>query len=459
MDFQRLKNIFFPRSAPPAPPASALPEIRFKAVVVEFYDNSDYNKGEKLSRILQNCEGLEVACLSETFDKSFLNFESRNLFDLIDKGQSLLEQAGADVLVWGYRSGDQIRLNFQNRLQYQQNDQSFVILLDCLYIPADSLNDFQAFPDALADLIYGAIISAVNRPQREYKIYKKYLLKKIIRRLSEVDSAKSLGLEYIPYILNFLGIIYMSLAYDSPHEEDFKIVRNLFENALKHQNLLIQPTHLGCIYYHLGQLYESASLYMGKKPSAYLRGAIKNMHTAQKYLGKFTYPYHYGYICYKLSELYFKYWKQSEDIQALRDAVFQLREAEKIFTQVLFPEFWGHIEGSLGHMLQNLGNLAKSRDICQLAINAYQNQQKIITERRQPGVWAEIQNKIGEIYYLQGKVFRDSDYFEEALACFHDALYIFETHKDEAMANNIKTSIAKSYQMLSDLRNENIGDS
>jgi len=455
MNLNRLKNLFFPHQAQHQPTIASVPEIRFKIAIAEFFDNSDYNKGKKLADTLQNCEGIDIIYLDEPFDKSFLNLESRNLFDLIDKGQSLLEQNQADVLVWGYRDNSQIRLNFQNRQQYENIDCSFVSLLDCLYIPADSLNDFQQLPDSLATLIYGAIISAVNRQEREYQIYKKYLLKKTVNRLSEIDSAKAMGLEYIPYILNFLGIIYLSLVYESQYEADFKIVKNLFENALKHQNLLLQPTHLGCIYYHLGQLYESASAHTQNKPSVYLRGAIKNMHTAQKYLGKFTYPYDYGYLCYKLSKLYFNYWKQTEDLQALRDGVFQLREAEKIFTQVLFPSFWGHIQGNLAHLLKNLGNLTKSQKICQLAVNAYRNQQKIITERHQPLVWAEIQNKIGEIYYMLGKLSDDSDYIEEALACFHDALYLFENHKDWETVNYIKTDISKSYQILYDIRNKN----
>ena len=452
MFWQNLTKLFHP-PRDKEPTALTMPEIKFRILVAEFSDDCDCSKGARLAQVLQNCEGIEIIYCNEPADKSFLNLESRQIFDLLDNGQALLDKNRADVLIWGYRNDKQIRLNFQNRRQYEPDDDNFVLLLDSLYIPASSLDNADTFPDSLANLLYGAAISAVNRPEKEYRIYQKYLLKKIVSRLAQTDSAKEMGLEYLPYILNFLGIIYMTLARESTYEEDFKIIRNLFTGALKYQNMIMQNTHLGCINYHLGRLYENAALHINKKTSACLRGAIKNMQLAQKYFGKYTYPYDYGYICYKLSELYFLYWKQSEDLQALRDAVFQLREAEKIFTRVLFPDFWQHIEGRLGYMLQNLGNLTQSRDISQLAVNAYRNQQQIITERKQPELWARLQNQIGEICYAQGKFSEDSEYLEEALACFHDALYIFEKSADNQMIKLVKANIAKSYNILSDLRN------
>ena len=173
---------------------------------------------------------------------------------------------------------------------------------------------------------------------------------------------------------------------------------------------------------------------------------------AQKYLSKYTYPYDYGYICYKLSQLYVNYWKQTEDLQALRDAVFQLREAEKVYTQTLFPKFWAHIQEELGYLLHNLAHLTKSTELYNLAITAYQNQQQVITERENPVSWAKAQEKIGNIYYLQGRKDLDISLLEEALSCFHDALYIYE---NAHLANNIKQSksdISKTRQILSEIK-------
>lgn len=161
--------------------------------------------------------------------------------------------------------------------------------------------------------------------------------------------------------MNFLGIIYLSYAFDKSDGRDFKIVKSLFDTAIKHQDLITSPIHLGCIYNHLGQLYDCATRYMDKNPAAYFKGAIEYYRLAQKYLSKYTYPYDYGYISYKLSKLFFNYWRQKEDIQALRDAVFQLREAEKIYTYALFPEFWAEIQGQLGYLLSLLGSFTKAK--------------------------------------------------------------------------------------------------
>ncbi len=432
------------------PPANGL-NINFKVLVIEFADNVEGNSGETIAQLMTGKEGLQVTYFNEPFSKHFLNLESLTLFDLIDKGQALLERTGSDILLWGYREADKIRLNFQTAKQYEEQDNSFVSLLDSLYIPATLANNHQDFPEALSNLIYGALISAVNLSGKEAKIQKKYLLRKIIDKLTRDNSAKNLSIEYIPYIMNFLGIIYLSYAHDNGNEKDFKIVKNLFETAIGHQDLIKNPIHLGCIYYHLGQLYDTASQNMQRKPLSYYRGAIENYRQAQKYLNKYSYPYDYGYISYKLSDLFYNYWRQKDDLQALRDAVFQLRESEKIYTYALFPDFWAHIQGKLGYLLSMLGSITKSESISELAITAYQNQQKVITERREPLEWARIQERIGDICYRLGKTADDKDLLEEALEYYHDALYIYENMELTEDAKKLTISIAKTSQHLNRL--------
>lgn len=428
---------------------SAAELIDFRIVIVEFSDNVESSNGETITRLLNAKEGLSATYYDDPFPKTFLNLESRTLFDLIDRGQALLDRTHADVLVWGYREGDKIRLNFQTEKQYENEDCAFVSLLDSLYIPADSINAENGLPQAVGNLIYGAAISSLNTFSKEKKIHKRYLLKKIINQLSKDNSAKTLSIDYLPYIMNFLGIIYLSYCFDNNDEKDFKIVKNLFETALRHQDLIKNPIHLGCIYYHLGQLYDTATQFMQRRPSSYYREAINNYRLAQKYLSKYNYPYDYGFISYKLSQLFFNYWKQKDDIQALRDAVFQLREAEKIYTYALFPEFWAEIQNSLGYFLSLLGSLTKSEEICELAIASYKNRQKVITERRDPLLWASIQEKIGDIYYHLSKENLDKDLLEEALDYFHDALYIFENAEKDEEIRKLTASIAKTSQLLS----------
>lgn len=447
-----IKNTFLqPR---PSNPEDLAPEeimhINFKVVVVEFADNVEGNCGELVTAFLQSCEGLSVSYFNEPFNKTFLNFESRTLFDLVDKGQDILEKTGADVLVWGYRENDKIRLNFQTSAQYGTEINSVVSLLDCLYFPAALFEQSGiVFPSSLVTLLYGAIVSALNFSNKSAQIQKRYLLKKIVDRLSADNSAKALSIEYLPYVMNFLGIIYMSSCSHIESEKDFKIVKGLLETALKHQDLINSPIHLGCIYNHLGQLYDYASTGALKRLSSYYRNAISNYRLAQKYWGKYNYPYDYGLISYRLSELYYNYWKQKEELQALRDSVFQLRESERIFTYALFPEFWADIEGRLGYLLSVLSSLTASDEIAELAIAAYKNRQKIITEKRDPLLWAQIQEKIGEIYYRIGKNESDKDALEESLEYYHDALYVFENMSLREDSQRLTASIAKTNQVLS----------
>ena len=155
----------------------------------------------------------------------------------------------------------------------------------------------------------------------------------------------------------------------------------MLDTAVSHQDLIKNPLHLGCIYNHYGQLHSVAIKNEVKNVLKHYKGAISYFQRAQKFLGKYVYPYDYGFISFSLSNLLYDYWRQKDDLQALRDSVFNLREADKIFTYALFPEFWADIEGELGHRLSVLSSVAKNNAIAELAITSFKNQQKVITEK------------------------------------------------------------------------------
>jgi hypothetical protein len=422
--------------------------LNYNVGIVEFAENVESSSGEILAALLRTQNFLTVQYVNEPFNKSFLNLEGRTFFDFIDKGQAILDKINVDVLIWGYRENDKIRLNFQTSHQYEKDNTSFVSLLDSLYLPAALFDKAEVFPRSVLYLILGAIVSCLHTPDRPAQIRQRYLLKKIIGVLSADSSAKNMSLEYLPYIMNFLALTYLSYCRRSDNDKEFKIVHNLLETAVKHQDLIRNNVHLGCIYNHFGQLYAVAIAGLDKRSAKHFKGAIGSYQRAQKYLGKYVYPYDYGFISFKLSGLLYEFWRQTEDLQALRDSVFNLREAEKVFTYALFPEFWADIEGELGYRLGLLSSLTHNNAIAELAIAAYKNQQKIITEKRDPFVWAGIQERIGNIYYRWGRDTTDRDLLEESLEYFHDALYIFENMELAENAQRLTASIARSSDLL-----------
>ena len=152
--------------------------ISFKVVVVEFAENVESSAGEIFAALLRTQNYFDVRYFNEPFSKSFLNLEGRTFFDFIDKGQAILDKTKADVLVWGNREGDKIRLNFQTSAQYEKDNTSFVSLLDSLFLPASLFEGNSAFPKPILNLVSGAIISCLNTSDRQTLIQQKYLLKK-----------------------------------------------------------------------------------------------------------------------------------------------------------------------------------------------------------------------------------------------------------------------------------------
>ena len=84
-----------------------LPKVEtLKIVVVEFVEYGNYDFGLAMTRLLQKNPSFNVRYFDEPFNKSFLNLQGRNFFDLVDAGNMILQKLNADVIVWGYQENE-----------------------------------------------------------------------------------------------------------------------------------------------------------------------------------------------------------------------------------------------------------------------------------------------------------------------------------------------------------------
>jgi tetratricopeptide (TPR) repeat protein len=246
-----------------------------------------------------------------------------------------------------------------------------------------------------------------------------------------------------PYIMNVAGLIYLQYLQKDLNQKSIDMIKELLNNALSYKNQIMQNVHIGCIYKNFGQLYETALKQDIGNYWVLFKEAISNYRTAQKYLDHYNCPYDFAMISFKLSQLYFRYWKFTNDIQALRDAVFFLREAEKTFNQISFPELWSKIEGYLGFYLSLLGLFSKSNEISKLAIKSYKNKQTVYRKELYPVMWAKIQENIANVYYNMGKNARDNTAFASAIDYYKSALKVYENKKMHNEISTVNTSMDK----------------
>ena len=312
-------------------------------------------------------------------------------------------------------------------------------LLDSLFIPLSNFTDNGKFSESILLLIYGIIVAAIYPVTNEQKLRRPQILQEIIALLSADHSPKDISREFMPYIMNMLGKIYLSNTNQDLSIKDIEIIQNLFETALKNKQFMRLPIYYGCIYNNLGQLFETAFYQNKHNSAAYLKLAIS---TAQKNLNR-NYPYDFGLISYHLALLYYDYWKYTADLQALRDAVSKLRDAEKVYSLAQFPSSWCTIEELLGNYLTALGMQTKSNELMHLAIEAYKNQQKIFTQNETPEIWAAIQEKIGNVFYLLGKQNNDDQLMEEARNYYDSALEIYSDLALKLEIKNVNRALLK----------------
>lgn len=417
---------------------------KIKTVVVAFEDECINNSGKILSEYLSENRYLSVSYYDEAINKSFLDLQSRNFFDFIDTGKSILKRTNADIIIWGYREKDKIRISFQTYSQYDMQKTFDFSILNSLYLPLSYFQE-RKLEKTMENLIFAAILTAIN--DSEYVS----LLKQTVQQINSSSPPNDLSIKCMPYILNLLALTYFNSVVDDLNVNNMKVVVSIFKNALDYNKKEIQSVLNGVIYTNLGQVYQQAAENLKNNKYNNCKKAIDFYTLAQKYYNRHTYPYDFGNTVYKLSNLYFDYWKYTSDIQSLRNAVFYLREAQKVFTKIMFPKIWAKIQKKLGLYLSMMAVFSKNDEIARIAIENYKNYQTIYNAEKFPVEWANAQENIGNIYFECAKIYKNEEYFEEAIKYFTEAADVYQQKQLSDEFNRISVCIDKSDKYIANL--------
>lgn len=409
---------------------------KIKVVIVSFDDNCLVNSGQILSEYLSQNSLLEVCYYDELTDKKFLNLESRNFFDFIDNGKKILRKTQSDVLIWGCREQEKIRINFQIINQYENQTVPFFSILNELYLPLSYFQDRKIAPSIL-ELIYATILTIFNNDKYHCA------LSNTVNAINNSTPPSDLDLCYMPHILNLLALAYLNSVKDNIKKQDVKIVSQMLKNAVSYQHKNVKNVLSGLIYANFGQLYQLEADCAVDDKYENIKLAIDCYTLSQKHFNRQIFPYDFGSIAYRLSKLYFNCWKYTSDIQALRDAIFHLRESQKIFTQIMFPKVWAEIQKNLGLYLSMMGIFARNDEVAMLAIENFKNYQKIYNKENNPYEFAKSQENIGNIFFECGKIYNNAEYFEEACKYYIDAADIYENINKDAEYKLMQICIEK----------------
>ncbi len=130
-----LKNLFTNKKATEIKDNSII-----KIVVVDFVCHNNIYANTLFDAL--NNTNFKATLFTEKFNKHFLNLNKRTFFDLIDYGNTILNKEQADVLIWGYQEGDNIRINFHTKHSFANWDNLSFGILESVDIPTKYLKSF-----------------------------------------------------------------------------------------------------------------------------------------------------------------------------------------------------------------------------------------------------------------------------------------------------------------------------
>lgn len=416
---------------------------KIKAVVVSFEDGCAVNSGQILAQCLAE-SNMEIDFLyyEDSSPKTYLNLQQGNFFDLIDIGNDILKKTQADVVIWGYRQGMKVRLNFQRAQHYEKPTVPFFSVLNGLFLPMVYFQE-ENFPISMVLLIDAVILSLCKRSDN---------LNKVIDRLSRTNLPPELTDAELPYALNILSAVYMRAKAENLLDKDVQLLMRFLKRSYQLSQYQHDKICIGCVYAQFGELFSILAKQSEDKKFEYLQKTIESLRYCRKYFSRYNFPYDFGYYSYLLSQKHFEYWRQSNDIQALRDAVFYLRECEKIFTMVGFPLFWADIQKDLGYYLSLLGTYGKSDDILMLAVDNYRNRQKVCLKEYDPINWAKCEESVGNILYQVGKFHANEDYLAESVKSFARAADVYEEENEMQLLLQMRICQSKSEEEIMRLK-------
>lgn len=414
---------------------------KINVAVVAFADNCTENCGQEVYSQLVKDEALEVRYFDDYLPKQFLDLQQGNFFDLLENGNAILKKTQADVLVWGCRQGHKIRVNVQKAKHYDEPELPFFSLLNGLSLPLSFFQE-NAMPAEVV-LLIKSMIFALCRNEDNLNH-----LNDILEKIGQSSMPEGLALEDMSYVLNLLSVVYLRAKNYQFKSLDANVVLQMLRKGFELVDNYKDNIGSGCLYANAGQFFALIAAMGQSDKYANIRKSIECFRFARKFLGRYIFPYDCGWISYQLSRQYFEFWKQTNDIQALRDSVFYLREAEKIFTIITFPKFWAIVQKKLGYCLSLLGGYGKNDEILMLAVDNYKNCQKIFTTEEKPLEWAKCEESIGNILYSIGKMHSNIEYLEESKQYFAAAADVYEEKKQVKALRQMRICQSKSEEQI-----------
>ena len=381
----------------------------------------------------------EIQTQSEQTFENFLDLNNKNFFDFLDSGLKILKKYQADILIRLYQKGNNVRLNFQTPDMYLTDKPPFLSLLSGLYLPISYFRH-PPLPAEISTLIAGTLLSLNLKKDEQYKLF----LQNLVDILSKNRPPQGIEPQYMPHILNLLAFNYIAANSSKLEKQHVKLAMNLIDVAYHKQNKNDSSLTEGTLLLTLGQMYQCAL--SGKNADSYilLERAIESYKKAQKHFNRYVFPYDYGHLSVILSELYFQFFKLSNDSQALRDAVFHLREAEKIFTKTQFSILWAKIKHNLGIYLSLLSARSDNEEIAERAVESFKDEQQIYSLQTAPEKWAEIEIEIAHICYHLGRKLFKTEHIENAVKHYSNAFDVYAKLQKTEKLKQIELYVQKA---------------
>ena len=145
----------------------------------------------------------------------------------------ILQKLNADVIVWGYQENENIRLNFQTANAYSDWDNVSSSILESLFVPAEYFEHINFFPEMLTNLITGIIAASISEQRIDLRHLKQKLLKGVINNFNNDGPSENGSLMYSPYVMNTVGLIYLSFSQKELSQKTFNTAKELLAAAEK----------------------------------------------------------------------------------------------------------------------------------------------------------------------------------------------------------------------------------
>ena len=413
------------------------------AVLIADFDGPDGDKfAENLAASIGEISGLSLFRQKEALRLVGTAGLAEKLAQAADLGAGWLQDAPADLLVWGEISAETGLATL--RLLPAQGEPDGTVGAFCL-------GDYFEFPSSGGEfdrVAMATILAAAVRGRAAAKDAAIEALRRLLAEMPDPSAVPAAGQPPATVATLQLGLGHAFAADVRCGGNPAQLHRTLafYRAATEQVAALANPLLWAQAQNHLATAL--TALAKNEHNPALLNEAVAVYRTMAETLSRTTHPNDWALAQARLGSVLTRLGQMGGKTKDFRDAAMAYEQALTVFNQTLHPARWSEVMHQYGTMLTTLGEYMTGTAALEQAVTIFRKCLAARPREILPLFWAQSASGLGVAAFALAKRNNDGALLREAVGCFEGALEVYGAHGQGQALAVLQKNLQRAQRLL-----------